>query len=339
LTPFQDVYTTFIGLDKGWYKDAGIDLDLKLIPDWQGAQTLIAGGNIDTATSADADVIIANSKDRDVVFVLPLYQFAAHAVVVRPDEGFETYQELLTQLGGDEVAAMRATIEQLRGKTLLFSPSGTQTASFSFVAEKAGFDYPDDFDIQFIEEDAGLAAFLGGSGTGFTGGIPQLTAAIKRGNIILINTNRALPETVTEAGFSTSRVFLEENFDAFVAWARVMFRGLQLIQTDPDDGFGIISSHLAEAGIPLSPEELAAVWNNLEFFPESAEVAWRTWVCPSGEFYWRVRWESVIEQFLKNGDIEKHPGDLDDMFRVDDILTPILEEQFGPDFNEQLCGK
>ena len=64
LSAFQDVNTIHVGIAKGFYKDAGIELEIQNT-DWPGAQELLIGGHVDMATTSDADVVLQNAKGLD----------------------------------------------------------------------------------------------------------------------------------------------------------------------------------------------------------------------------------------------------------------------------------
>src|SRR6266511_2538187 len=75
LSAFQDVNTIHVGIQKGFYKEAGITLEIQNT-DWPGAQELLIGGHVEMATTSDADVVLQNAKGLDTTLTFPLFYFA-----------------------------------------------------------------------------------------------------------------------------------------------------------------------------------------------------------------------------------------------------------------------
>ena len=61
LSAFQDVNTIHVGIQMGFYEEAGIELEISN-SDWGGAQELMIGGHVDMATTSDADIVLHNSR-------------------------------------------------------------------------------------------------------------------------------------------------------------------------------------------------------------------------------------------------------------------------------------
>jgi len=328
LSPFQDVYSLYIGIDKGWYRKAGIDLKISAAP-WDSAQQLMAGGQVNIANSTDEDVVKAAAQKRDVVFALPLYVIQ-NVVLVRGSENYKLYGDVRKTMSRN--AAITAVMQQLKGKGVCLPVGGSQAGAFLRYAQIAGMDPKADFKTTYLPVEAALAAFLSGSGCdAFMGGIPQNIAALKRGAQIIVP-GTALPTTIGEAGFSMSRAFADSHWQLLLTMQKIFYRQLQYIKKNPNDGFGIIARHLKQAGTPLAVTDLKVLWNKLELFPSSARETWKAWMCPSSDLYWKARWKGLVTDLVSTKVISAAPANWPKLFygaRVLKALVPVGQRSCG----------
>lgn len=327
ISPFQDVLSLYVGLEKGWFEEVGIDLEV-VDTTWPGGGELLVAGEVDLGNAADADVIIQNAQDQPTTFALMLYFFQANAVLVHPEDNLKTFNEFFQETG-DFQASMKGAMEQLDGKTICLLFTGPQATSLKAFAESADMTYPDDFNLINMEEEEGLAAFLGSGRTcdAYMGGIPQRLRATKEGKEILVDQSN-LPETVIHAGFAANRDWAAENLDTLAAMQAVIYRIQQHILENPEDGFGIIVRRLnALSGADTTVEELSDVWNNIEYFPASAEETYDLVLEPSSMNYWKPRWEAVNQQFAEEGTTGKELSaeEIEASYYVDEVLRRYME--------------
>jgi hypothetical protein len=123
----------------------------------------------------------------------------------------------------------------------------------------------------------------------------------------------ALPSTVIHAGFAAHREWVDQNMDLAVRIQKVIFKTLDYIEKNPDEAFPIIAAHLQEAGTVVDPNDLHGVWNQMEFFPPSKEFYMQEVVDPDGKFYWKDRFESVVEGLQNQGTIDELNVPLEDL--------------------------
>jgi len=83
LSAFQGREHDHVGIKKGFYKDAGITLEIQNT-DWPGAQELLIGGHVDMATTSDADIVLQNAKGLDTTLTFPLFYFAGGGLMYDP---------------------------------------------------------------------------------------------------------------------------------------------------------------------------------------------------------------------------------------------------------------
>lgn len=112
LSPFQDVYSIYVGIEKGFFKEQGIHLDVKQT-DWAGGNDLLVGGQVDLATASDSDVVLQNANGADTTLVFPVFYYAGAALMYddKKYKDWKTYDEFLKETG-DKKKAMRLRLNR-----------------------------------------------------------------------------------------------------------------------------------------------------------------------------------------------------------------------------------
>ena len=301
LSAFQDVNTIHVGIQMGFYEEAGIELEIQNT-DWPGAQELMVGGHVDMATTSDADVVLQNAAGVDTSLTFPLFYFAGGGLMFDPEEhDWTPLNDILPTVGGDMQMAIRKTLEQAKGASVGVSAAGAEYASFIQMVTIADLD-PGDFTIVDLAQEELPPALLSGSVDIMIAGIPQRLAVLKQGYKTLMD-QTAVPSTVAHAGFGTTRAWADANMDLAIRIEGVIIRTLAFVEQNPDVAFPIIAEKLREAGTVVDPEDLKGVWNVMEFFPNSKEWYVSKVVTEGGQFYWRDRFETIVQNLQAEGRI------------------------------------
>ena len=335
ISAFQDVFSLYIAKEKGWDKEEGLDLEL-IEADWPSAQELLAAGAVDFANSVEGDVIARYHQVPGLVLTDILWFFQGHGIQVRGDSEFKTYDEFI-EMGYNDDEARKMALMQMKGKNIILPMKVGIEISLKAWADSVGMKYPDDFNMIDMPHAEGLAAFLGGSGDGYIGGIPQRLRGLKEGNKILID-DAAFPRAVLHCGFSTTIGYLADHSGIEVKLQKLILRVLRYCETNPDDAFPIIVREINRAtGGQYTVESLKGVWNKLEYFPSSAEMLYQDAIDPEGPYYWRTRCDYVMKGYLEDGTISK-PVPIEDMYQVPEVLEKLMET-YEPKTYEQTFGK
>jgi len=335
ISPFQDVFSLYIAKEKGWDIEEGIDLEL-IEADWPSAQELLAAGAVDFANSVEGDVIVRYDKVPGLILTDILWFFQGHGIQVRGDSEFKTYDEFV-KMGYSDEEAKKAALMQMKGKDIILPMKVGIEISLKAWADSVGMKYPDDFNMIDMPHAEGLAAFLGGSGDGYIGGIPQRLRGIKEGNKILID-DSAFARAVLHCGFSTTQGYLDKNPGVEVKFQKLILRVLSYCETNPYDAFPIIVREINRAtGGQYTVESLKGVWNTLEYFPSSAEQLFNMALDPKGEYYWRDRCDFVMKGYLEDGTISKGVP-IEAMYQVPEVLEELMKT-YEPDTYDKTFGK
>lgn len=302
LSPFQDVYSIHVGIEKGFFEEKGIEIEI-LETDWAGGNDLLVGGQVDLATSSDSDVVLQNANGVETTLAFPVFYFAG-AALMYDDEKYDwkTYDQFIEE-GNSEKEAMRLTLKQIKGKKVGLNTSVSEYTSFISMLEHVGLDSSDYEIIDMSQEDL-PPALISGSIDVMISGIPQRLAVQKEGYGTLID-QTTLPYTISHNGFAAYRNWIEENHELSLNFQEALFKTLKYIEENPDESFPIIVEKMKNVGTEITVEELKSVWNKMEFFPSSKEFYQRDVMSENGQFYWRDRFQNVINIMEEEGRIEE----------------------------------
>lgn len=149
------------GKDKGYYKDAGIDLDIRSGNGSGSAHRLVANNDSTFAYGSCASMLNLAAKGAPLVSVGVIDAMGTEAVIVRPDAGVKAL--------GD-----------LKGKTILTTANAGVNTFFPLVLQAAGLK-EGDVTITSVPDGALVSSYLQGAGgaVGILGGLDDKPAEIK----------------------------------------------------------------------------------------------------------------------------------------------------------------
>jgi NitT/TauT family transport system substrate-binding protein len=302
LSAFQDVNSVYVGIEKGYFAEAGVDLKITQ-SDWPTANELLVGGHVDLANACESDVMLHNAQKHETTLAFPLFYFAGGGLVFNPKKhDWKTFEEFLSTNGGDREAALRSTLEQAKGAKIGVSKVSGDYPTLLGLLETAGLNVKDYKVLDIVQEELPPTLFSGSIDI-MIGGIPQRLVALDNGYKTLLDQG-AVPSTIAHCGFAAKREWVDKNPELAARTEGAILKSLAYIEKHPDDAFPIIADHLKSAGTEISVEQLKNVWNKMEFFPDSPEWYQENVVSPTGKFYWKARFDSVNEQLHAAGSLK-----------------------------------
>ncbi len=149
------------GKDQGYYDDAGIDLDIRSGNGSSSAHRLVANGDSDFAYGSCAAMVTLAAQGAPLVSVGVIDAAGTEAIIVRPDSGV-------------------TSIEDLKGRKLLTTANAGVNTFFPLVLQNAGLT-EDDIELTNVPEGALVPSYLQGAGdsVGILGGLDDKPAEIK----------------------------------------------------------------------------------------------------------------------------------------------------------------
>jgi NitT/TauT family transport system substrate-binding protein len=150
-----------LGKDRGYYKDEGINLDIRSGNGSSSAHRLVANGDSDFAYGSCGALTNLASQGAPLVSVAVIDAMGTEAIIVRPDAGVKE-------------------IGDLKGKTLLTTANAGVNTFFPIVLKNAGL-AEGDVKIVNVPDGALVSSYLQGSGdaVGMLGGLDDKPAEIK----------------------------------------------------------------------------------------------------------------------------------------------------------------
>jgi NitT/TauT family transport system substrate-binding protein len=150
-----------LGKDKGYFKDAGINLDIRSGNGSGSAHRLVANGDSTFSYGSCASMIKLAAEGAPLISVGVIDAMGTEAIIVRPDTGVKTIQDL-------------------KGKTLLTTANAGVNTFIPVVLKNAGLTEAD-VHLTNVPEGALVSSYLQGAGdaVGMLGGLDDKPAEIK----------------------------------------------------------------------------------------------------------------------------------------------------------------
>ncbi len=150
-----------LGKDKNYYKDAGINLDIRSGNGSSSAHRLVANGDSDFAYGSCAAMVTLAAQGAPLVSVAVIDASGTEAIIVRPDAGV-------------------SSIEDLKGKKVLTTANAGVNTFIPIVLKNAGL-ADSDINLTNVPDGALVSSYLQGSGdaVAILGGLDDKPAEIE----------------------------------------------------------------------------------------------------------------------------------------------------------------
>ncbi len=281
--PVFDAQIPEVGVQKGYFEEVGIEAEVSTAVELaQGSQAL-AAGSLDFAFEELATTV-SQAKTLDSLAWAQVSDLWYGLQFVAREGEFKTLEEFVAS-GQNEEEALRSTIEQLRGKTLITFYRQWK-ASLNGLLETLGLGPANKFfnivDMPFPQ---GAVAFLRGEGDVYMGDLPGTFRVLEEGGVTLTSAKQwpPFPGSYLYVGWVGDKNWLSENEETALRVLGVLYRvadDLSPRTTKPnklqDEALTIMYEKVnEESGASFNLD--AARWVNKEVSPwltadETAEV-------------------------------------------------------------------
>lgn len=300
ISPFQDTYLPIIGQEMGWFEEAGLNVEMRSLA-WNAAMPAVISGDVDIAVNNTTSVVSVANADPDVVYAYGWNPFVeGSALMIRPGGDLETIDTLEERLG-DREEARTAMVESLAGQTIVTTLSTDMGKAISDALGSVGMD---ENDVTFVDmdPDAGLAAFLSGTGDAYLGGVPQRDSALEADMEIGLSGPELAAPPIN--GAITNRSFVAEQEDELLAFVDVMHRIIRYCDAETEEcGTTIVDRLNEETAAGLTVEGFVEHWQNIELYALDATAAEEMILDEDGVAYWRNTWDSDNAYLVETDDI------------------------------------
>ena len=290
ISPYQDTILPYYAQHKGWYKEAGLDVELRVLA-WGDVMPALGGG-VDVAVqnfnSFQAAYWNIRARGREPLFYYPTFVFKGAAVIVPKDAGLTPYSDFQAR-GLTPADALRETLAQLRGKKIGVTVATEMEQLVTQAISRAGIDAKE-FSLVNGQPDDNLNAFRAGSLAALSAGLTEQTAAARGGAYVLLSAADVLPPVID--GLVTTREFARAHPKELETLVDLWFRSVVDIERNFNENIAVLNGYLGSVGATqYTVDEYRHIWTNSEFFPRSRDEVARSILEPGARYFWRPAWE------------------------------------------------
>ena len=249
-------HTTWVGYgplylarDLGYFKSAGLDLDLKVIEEGSLIMTAMAGNNLD----GDASTLDEIMKYR------------------APDFCFKVVLALDESHGGDGVlvAGNEKSVKDLKGKTVALNEGSTSQFWFSILLAKEGMS-PADVKIANMTADDAAAAFLAKRVPVAVTWEPHLSLSKKKKQGRVLIDSSATPGTIVDV-VALRCDYIEKHPAEVAALVSGYYKAIDYMKKNQTKAYAIMAKGVG--GFLKDPKDFADAAKGVRFFDKPMNVA------------------------------------------------------------------
>lgn len=243
----------YIAVEKGFFKEAGIDLEHKIFSSTGEGNAALAAGRIESINNVTSETVAFAAKGQD----------------------FRIVQVADTSLGGDGILARNsvADIADFKGRQVAVEIGSVSHFFLLQVLEEAGLT-GDDVEITNVTPDAAAAAYSSGRvdiAVTYSPFLKQANDAQSDGRIIY-DTSKMPTAIVDVYIFNTQ--FVEENPQAVEGFVKGIFKAQEFLQTNKEEALAIAGKFLqltpAEVEQELTGVGLTNVEDNITMLDDAS---------------------------------------------------------------------
>src|SRR5690625_2830150 len=319
LMPYFDYAPWAIAEKKGFFEEEGLTLNSTMFPVEGNVAPALINGSIDIGAFSDTPSITLASQFDDLRMVSFHNVFKGFAIMSRDGEEIKTYEELMEELDDSQEAA-NVIGEQLKGKSVVTTSGATFYMVLQQALENAGLSL-DDIEIIDIEPDAGVSAFISGTGDFYLGGLPQREKLEEEGFIPLISGEEIGPGAVILAGLASTNEYLDANPDMIEKIENVWFKTMEYIVDEPEDAYGIMAEWSNEQdGGNSTADDVKGFFEDYVVLAKTLEETEEMFYDSSSEYYWNNRYQFLVDYHEETEEIKKGSVNIDELVVAEEIF-------------------
>lgn len=141
MLPYGDHTYAIIGVKKGWFKEAGIDLDYQCIK-VEDVVPFLKGGSLDVASVPPGILLASYETAPNMVSFSFSDLFQGYCIMGQPEGHFKSYTEIVSS-GAKPQEAIKSAAGQLRGKVFAYPAEAAIKPFIDLVVQKSGLQRKD----------------------------------------------------------------------------------------------------------------------------------------------------------------------------------------------------
>ncbi len=239
----------FLARDLGYFKDAGVDVDLKIIEESSMTMAAIAGGDLDGAASTVDEMMKYRSDDLCFKYVLGL------------DESH----------GGDGLLTQTdvSSVQDLKGKQVALNEGSVSEFWFDVYLQKSGLS-PSDVQVTNMTADDAAAAFIAGRVPAAVTWEPHLTEVRNQGKGKVFVDSSTLPGLIVDTLALKCNVIKDQASDV-KAFVKAYYRAIDYMKANPEKAAEIMAKGVG--GYLEKPSDFMDAEKGVNFFDRDRNVA------------------------------------------------------------------
>jgi ABC-type nitrate/sulfonate/bicarbonate transport system substrate-binding protein len=331
LLPYGDHSQAIIGIQKGWFKEVGIDLQYNLIK-IEGVVPELNNKRYDVVSTPPGVILSSYDNAKDLCSFVFADVFQGFAIMAQPGK-FKSYDDFIkTGLSPD--AAVKAAILQLKGKTFAY-PAETSVKPFIDILLEKGAMTRKDFK-SIVQDDALNINTMRSKKADFqVGGAPSRIALQKEGfqpiisAIDIVKSAKPSPDSkelasVFQDGWAARKDYYTQNKPVIYRMASVCFRISDYIKSHPDSALAIHMPYLSKiTGEKFTVADGKIIYSALDpFFSFNDQNDWFN--NPHSPLYYKNLYGSLINNFKDQKLYKNSVPAVDDIIYADDVYKEMV---------------
>ena len=333
MLPYGDHTQAIIGIEKGWFKEVGLDVKHEVIK-IENVVPFLKNGTLDICSSPAGLLYPAFESAPGLNVFVFADIFQGYAIMAQPELNCKSLNEFIEE-GMSQDEAFKAAVGQMKGRVFAY-PSETAIKPFiDLVLEKGGVSR--DEITSLVQDDALTINAMRGDRAHFqVGGAPSRIVLEREGYKAIVTSldvaKTAEPSHLSDElgsvfpdGWATTKKMYEEDRPTLLRLASVNFRINDLIVNNQEAALKIHMPFLTKVtGENFTMESGKIIYERLDpFYTYSQQHSWFN--DESDPFFYRHINGAGLQSFIEQGIYENDPPDIEEFIYADDIYRELEE--------------
>lgn len=332
LQPYADHSYESIAIEKGWFKDVGVDLQPKVV-DADKVTSVLLSGSVDMGSINPVAFIPLLKRGAFDSFTYSDV-FQGYAIMAQPGSPDKTYSDFVSA-GQAPEQAVRSTLAQLRGKRFTYPAEPTIKGFIATAFHKGGLSLNDDVKGNVTGDANGVALMLAKRADYEVGGVPSRISLESQGfkplltSIDLVKAAGPSPTSeeiraIVHGAWSTTKKYADANHDTLLRMTSVNLRLMQFMNDRRSEACDIHMKYLNSiAGTDFGQKQCDVIYTSLDpFYSLDKQKAF--FEDKSNPLYWSYALSSTIALNEEQGLLPKGTYKPQDIASAPEVYRELL---------------
>lgn len=340
MLPYADHTYAIIGIEKGWFKEVGIDVEY---------QTIKIDEIIPYFTNNQYDIIscppgiLFSSYETAPNLVSFVFGdlFQGYAILAQPEGKYLSFDDIISKNNISPDSALILAANQLRGKTFTY-PSETAIRPFIDLILNKGRIKSSDFKPLILEDALTINAMRNDDADFQVGGVPARIVLQSEGYKPIISsidivktanpsTNSKELASILQNGWATTKEFYESNINTLLRLASVNYRIMDFINNDTEQALEIHMKYLSKVtGEKFDTLNGRVIYQDLNpFYTFNQQYDW--FYNDTSLLYYKYVNGSILNSFIESNVYKKKIPSVEEVIYSDDIYKMLYNLKIESD--------